>query len=85
MDIQAQDHKTKLLISSYKGTGEKELPESCFKMLPLVEPFRGIILPHSALECIVLTVQYVFLTGITDPAYSLEKNKLTNFGANCVV
>lgn len=79
MDIQAQDHKTKLLLSSYKGTGEKELPESCFKMLPLVEPFRGIILPHSALKCAVLTVQYVFLTGITDPCIFFRKKLIDKF------
>lgn len=51
-------------------------------MLPLVETYRGIILTHSALKCMVLTVQYGLLTGITNPIYSLEeKKKKTNVGA----
>lgn len=42
------------------------------KCPPPVETCRGIIVPHSALNCIALTVQPGLMTG-TNPKYSSEK------------
>lgn len=74
------DSKLKLLSSSYKGTGEKELPCNWSEMLPLVETRNN---PHS------FCIEKLSTDNITWVVHrhNLEKffrKKRANFGANRV-